>query len=58
MATPEQQARIERSEVKVKTIRNGLIVKTLNGWFTFPSWNEASAFIGKHLETLKSEQDK
>lgn len=53
MATPEQQARIDRSEIKIRLIRNGVLVKTKNGWFTFPSWEAASPFIGESLRDIE-----
>ena len=55
MASPAEQRYIDQSEIKIKLIRNGVLVKTRKGWFSFPNWNEASIFIGTVVAELSAE---
>lgn len=50
----EHQSAFDKSEVKVKMVQNGFIVKT-GEWFVFPTWEEAVAHMGRHFHAIKKE---
>ena len=57
--TPERQRAADQSEIKVKRINNGLLVRGLgDGWLYFKSWEEASPEIGKKLDEREHKSDR
>lgn len=52
----EHQSADDRAEIKVKVIENGVLVKTGEGWFSFPDWDSAAPYIGRRIEALRKKR--
>lgn len=48
----QKQSAEDRAEIKIKLIRNGLLVKCIKGWDAFPSWEKAQEHIAKLIDGL------
>ena len=52
----EKQSAMDRAEIKVKLLENGVLVKTGQGWFSFKTWSEASFHINSRIKALLSKR--
>ena len=52
-AESKKQSNIDRGQITIRPINNGLLVKLMYEWYTFTGWKEASTFIGSELEKRK-----
>lgn len=50
---PEEQSANDRSEIKIKVIENGILIRTGSAWLAYDSWARASSAIGHRIEQIK-----
>lgn len=51
-----QQSQSDRAEIKIKLLDNGLLIKTGPSWLAFPTWKEASEFVGARIKALEKKR--
>lgn len=54
--TPQEQRHTDQAEIKVKLIENGVLVRCGDGWFSFDTWEKASAHIAERLKALEKKR--
>lgn len=60
MSQPEKQRTVDKAEIKIRLIENGILVGAgPDGWFSFTKWegqHGASEHIGARLERIAKER--
>lgn len=51
--TPQEQSNMDRTQIAVRLIENGILIRVGIGWVYFLDWEKASTHIAARLEALR-----